>query len=90
MGGQFGPTGSGVGGAGGPFDSRAAEAAFSNAGHGPAPAGGPGQAPGGGQGNGFYSSHSDDPFAFLSTGLGGLSMNEETRRNGERANKSPA
>lgn len=89
MGGQFGPTGSGAGGAGGPFDSRAAEAAFSNAGHGPSPSGA-GQPQGPGQGNGFYSSHSDDPFAFLSSGLGGLSMNDESRRNGERANKSPA
>lgn len=82
--GQFGPSGAaGSGGAGGPFDSRAAEAAFSNAGQGPPPSGGP-------AGNGFYSSHSDDPFAFLSTGLGGLTMNDESRRNGERANKSPA
>ncbi|KAI9676432.1 MAG: hypothetical protein M1817_000589 [Caeruleum heppii] len=67
----------------GPFDSRAAEAAFSNAGQGP---------PSGAPANGFYSSQSDDPFAFLSTGLGGLTMNDDARReraNGERANKSP-
>ena len=89
---HFGPTGSGNGGVGvgGPFDSRAAEAAFSNAGHGPAPSGHQSHNQSQGQGNGFYSSHSDDPFAFLSTGLGGLSINEESRRNGERANKSPA
>ena len=87
---HFGPAGSGNGGVGGPFDSRAAEAAFSNAGHGAAPSGHQSHNQIQGQGNGFYSSHSDDPFAFLSTGLGGLSMNEESRRNGERANKSPA
>ena len=69
----------------GPFDSRAAEAAFSNAPQGPASAG---------LHNGFYSSQSDDAFAFLSTGLGGLSMNDDHARrdrlNGDRTNKSPA
>ncbi|KAI9828450.1 MAG: hypothetical protein M1832_002878 [Thelocarpon impressellum] len=81
---QFGP-GAGAGSASaGPFDSRAAEAAFSNAGQASSSAG---------PANGFYSSHSDDPFAFLSTGLGGLTMNDDSRRerlNGDRANKSPA
>jgi hypothetical protein len=31
-----------------------------------------------------------DPFAFLSAGLGGLSMNDDSRRNGANSNKSPA
>ncbi|KAI9852010.1 MAG: hypothetical protein M1838_002133 [Thelocarpon superellum] len=68
----------------GPFDSRSTEAAFSNAGHGAASAG---------PANGFYSSQADDPFAFLTSGLGGLTMNDESRRdrlNGEHKNKSPA
>ena len=79
---QFGP-GAGSGSAGS-FDSRAAEAAFSNAGPASASTG---------PTNGFYSSNSDDPFAFLSSGLGGLTMNDDSRRerlNGERTNKSPA
>lgn len=41
----------------------------------------------------FYGSDaSSDPFAFLSTGLGGLTMSDDghSRRNGAGANKSPA
>ena len=73
--------------AGGPFDSRAAEAAFTSAGNGPAATGAPNGA--------VYSSAyggldaGPDPFAFLSTGIGGLSMNDESRRNGNNTNKSP-
>jgi hypothetical protein len=68
----------------GPFDSRAAEAAFSSAGHGPSSAGA--------SNGGFYGGMdgSSDPFAFLSSGLGGLSMSDDVRRNGANANKSPA
>ncbi|KAI9807176.1 MAG: hypothetical protein M1825_005894 [Sarcosagium campestre] len=79
---QFGPSGGSA--SAGPFDSRTAEAAFTNAGQGPASAG---------PANGLYSSQSDDPFAFLSSGLGGLTMNSDDRRdrlNGDRTNKSPA
>ncbi|KAI9857040.1 MAG: hypothetical protein M1813_008646 [Trichoglossum hirsutum] len=68
----------------GPFDSRAAEAAFSSAGQ---------SSTSTGAANGFYSSHAEDPFAFLSTGLGGLTMNDDARRdrlnNGGSA-RSPA
>lgn len=69
----------------GPFDSRAAEAAFQSAGNGPASAGPSG---------GFYSSQSEsDPFAFLSSGMGGLSVGgNDARQNGSSAppSKSPA
>lgn len=71
--------------AAGPFDSRAAEAAFQSAGNGPASAG---------PSNNFYSSQSEnDPFAFLSTTMGGLSVSGgDGRQNGAGAppNKSPA
>ncbi|PFH61310.1 hypothetical protein XA68_17665 [Ophiocordyceps unilateralis] len=53
----------------GPFDSRAAEAAFQSATNGPASAG-PGPS------NNFYNSSNNgenDPFAFLSSGMSGLS-----------------
>lgn len=68
-----------------PFDSRAAEAAFTSAGN---------QVPGAGAGfsNGGFSDGpgAADPFHFLSTGLGGLSMNSDDRRNGpSNATKSP-
>lgn len=79
---HFGPTPGSA--SAGPFDSRAAEAAFTNATQGPVSAG---------LANGFYSSQSDDPFAFLSSGLGGLTMNDDTRREritSGNANKSPA
>ena len=74
-------------GHGGPFDSRAAEAAFTSAGNG---------APGQGASNGATYGNTyggmdagPDPFAFLSTGLGGLSMSDDARRNGANTNKSP-
>jgi hypothetical protein len=74
---NFGGPSGGSSASAGPFDSRAAEAAFSSAGHGPASAG---------PSNGFYSGQSEnaDPFSFLSSGLGGLSMNDNNR--GERLN----
>jgi hypothetical protein len=68
----------------GPFDSRAAEAAFQSAGNGPASAG---------PSNNFYSQGENDPFAFLSSGIGSLSVsNQDARQNGGAApqNKSPA
>ena len=69
----------------GPFDSRAAEAAFQSAGNGPASAG---------PGNNFYGQNENDPFAFLSSGIGSLSVsNQDARQNGGAAppnNKSPA
>ncbi|KAI9827690.1 MAG: hypothetical protein M1819_006891 [Sarea resinae] len=82
---QYGP-GSGSQSAG-PFDSRAAEAAFSSAGQNPSSAGA--------SNGGFYSMDgSSDPFSFLSSGLGGLTMSDDSRReriNGANsANKSPA
>jgi hypothetical protein len=58
-----------------PFDSRAAEAAFSSAD--PYPNQG---APNGG----------GDPFSFLSSNFGGLSMNDDRRNVSNSANKSPA
>ncbi|KAH6892274.1 hypothetical protein B0T10DRAFT_537348 [Thelonectria olida] len=72
----------------GPFDSRAAEAAFQSASNGPAS--GP---------NNFYNSNANsgnnesDPFAFLSSGIGGLSVTgNDARQNGGSAppSKSPA
>lgn len=73
---------------GGPFDSRAAEAAFTSASNGPSSAAGP-------NGNSYGGTYGamdggSDPFAFLSTGLGGLSMSDDARRNGANSNKSPA
>ncbi|KAG7129249.1 putative RNA-binding protein C17H9.04c like [Verticillium longisporum] len=68
----------------GPFDSRAAEAAFQSASNGPASAG---------PSNNFYSQNENDPFAFLSSGIGGLSVTGgDARQNGGSApqNKSPA
>jgi hypothetical protein len=56
-----------------PFDSRAAEAAFTSAG-GQMPSSGPGFSNGGFEGPGGA-----DHFSFLSTGLGGLSMNDDRR-----------
>ncbi|KAL9065741.1 MAG: hypothetical protein Q9161_008025 [Pseudevernia consocians] len=90
--GAYPPMGAGYGQghSGGPFDSRAAEAAFTSAGNGPSPSTGAqngssaysGTTYGGMDGN-------SDPFAFLSSGLGGLSMNDDSRRNGANLNKSP-
>ncbi|GKT84682.1 LOW QUALITY PROTEIN: RNA-binding protein [Colletotrichum tofieldiae] len=68
----------------GPFDSRAAEAAFQSASNGPASAG---------PSNNFYSQNENDPFAFLSSGIGGLSVSGgDARQNGGAAppSKSPA
>lgn len=69
----------------GPFDSRAAEAAFQSATNGPASAG---------PSNNFYNNNSNegDPFAFLSSGIGGLSVSGgEARQNGSGVtpSKSP-
>lgn len=73
----------------GPFDSRAAEAAFQSASNGPVSAG---SAPP----NNFYNNNNNgenDPFAFLSSGIGGLSVSgNDPRQNGGGAppSKSPA
>ena len=82
---HFGPV-SGAHSAG-PFDSRAAEVAFQSASNGPASAGG----------SNFYASQGEsDPFAFLSSGIGNLSMSSgDARQNGGSAqlsapSKSPA
>ncbi|EHK99482.1 Ribonuclease H-like protein [Glarea lozoyensis ATCC 20868] len=84
-----GPSGGGGAQSAGPFDSRAAEAAFQSANNGPASAG-PGS-------NHFYTSQSEsDPFAFLSSGMGNLNMGSgDARQNGGSAqlsapSKSPA
>lgn len=77
----------------GPFDSRAAEAAFQSASNGPASAGPPNNfynnPPNNGGGNG-----ENDPFAFLSSGIGGLSVSggNDPRQNGGGAppSKSPS
>ena len=70
-----------------PFDSRAAEAAFTAAGNGTQSSGASNGAPyGAGYG---VTTQGEDPFAFLSSGLGSLSMNDESRRNGANATKSP-
>lgn len=79
---HFGPA-SGAHSAG-PFDSRAAEAAFQSASNGPASAG---------PSNNFYANQSEtDPFAFLSSGINNLSMGSgDARQNGAAApSKSPA
>jgi hypothetical protein len=80
---HFGPAGGSH--SAGPFDSRAAEAAFQSATNGPASAG---------PGNNFYSQQGEsDPFAFLSSGIGNLSMaSGDARQNGSSASqsKSPA
>jgi hypothetical protein len=72
----------------GPFDSRAAEAAFQSASNGPASAG---------PGSQFYSNQGEsDPFAFLSSGMGNLNMGSgDARQNGGSSSqhapsKSPA
>lgn len=76
----------------GPFDSRAAEAAFQSATNGPV-SGGPSS-------NNFYNNNGggnggseNDPFAFLSSGISGLAVTgNEPRQNGSGApsSKSPA
>ena len=76
----------------GPFDSRAAEAAFQSATNGPASVGS-------GPGNSFYNNGGNggnngenDPFAFLSSGMGGLSVsgNDARQNGGAPSSKSPA
>ncbi|KAF2467839.1 uncharacterized protein BDR25DRAFT_60021 [Lindgomyces ingoldianus] len=64
-----------------PFDSRSAEAAFTAADQYPTPAG---------MSNGGFNDGRNDPFSFLSTGLGGLSMNDNRRDVSNSASKSPA
>ncbi|KAK4939952.1 hypothetical protein LTR28_009250, partial [Elasticomyces elasticus] len=84
------PMGSGFGHNGGMhsggFDSRT-EAAFSNAGQ-----GGSSNFSNYSNGQNFGNDGANDPFSFLSTGLGGLSMGgDDSRRNGAaNASKSPA
>jgi hypothetical protein len=68
------------------FANPATQAAFTGADHG---------VPSTSASNGaFYggAESSSDPFAFLSTGLGGLTVADDphSRRNGAGANKSPA
>ena len=82
-------------GQGGPFDSRAAEAAFTAAGNGPPPTSGGmnGSSAFGGNAYGPSSmdgSNTDDSFAFLQKGFGDLSVNEGNRRNGANSTKSPS
>ncbi|KAL8922421.1 MAG: hypothetical protein Q9208_005143 [Pyrenodesmia sp. 3 TL-2023] len=74
---------------GGPFDSRAAEAAFTAANNGPPSTSAPNGSTYGGANYGGVDG-GPDPFAFLSSGLGSLSMNDDNRRNGANSNKSPA
>lgn len=87
MGPQFGQPGAHPPGA---FDARGAgENAF--AGGPPSAGSGPGLSNGGaGYGGGFEGQH--DPFSFLSSGIGGLSMNDsDARRNGaNNSTKSPS
>lgn len=66
------------------FSNPAAQAAFTGADHNSSTSASNGA---------FYGNDgSSDPFAFLSTGLGGLTVGEDahSRRNGASANKSPA
>ena len=72
MGAQYGAPNGGMHAAGTGFDSRAAEAAFSAAG--PPPSSAAGFANGGFEG-------SSDPFSFLNTGLGNLSIGDDRGRN---------
>ena len=84
-------TGYGQGHSSGPFDSRAAEAAFTSAGNGPSPSTSAQNGSSAYSGTATYGGidGNSDPFAFLSSGLGGLSMNDDSRRNGANSNKSP-
>ncbi|KAL9586502.1 MAG: hypothetical protein Q9212_000862 [Teloschistes hypoglaucus] len=83
--------GQGSGGhSGGPFDSRSAEAAFSAASNGPPLSAGAANGSNYGGANYGVMDGGPDPFAFLSSGLGGLSMNDDNRRNGANSNKSPS
>lgn len=78
----------------GPFDSRAAEAAFQSATNGPASAGAGGNYYGGNNNaSGNNPGNENDPFAFLSSGMGQLSVaGDNSRQNGGSApqSKSPA
>ena len=77
---HFGPSGGAH--SAGPFDSRAAEAAFQSASNGPASAG---------PSNNFYSQQGEsDPFAFLSTGISNLSMSGDVRQNGGPSQLAPS
>ncbi|KAH8702019.1 RNA binding protein [Talaromyces proteolyticus] len=66
------------------FGNPATQAAFTGADHGPHSSAS--------NGNLYANDGSNDPFAFLSSGLGGLTVNDDGhgRRNGASANKSPA
>jgi hypothetical protein len=61
-----------------PFDSRSAEAAFTAADQYPASQGA------------INGDGRNDPFSFLSSGFGSLSMNDDRRNVNNSANKSPA
>lgn len=80
---HFGPAGGSH--SAGPFDSRAAEAAFQSASNGPASAG---------PSNNFYSNQGEsDPFAFLSSGMSNMALGSgDARQNGGSGapSKSPA
>ncbi|KAG5305391.1 asparagine-rich protein [Histoplasma capsulatum G186AR] len=64
------------------FGNPATQAAFTGADHVPQPVGAS-------NGNFYGNDASADPFAFLSTGLGALGV-DDSRRNGASNNKSPA
>lgn len=79
--------------ASGPFDSRAAEAAFQSATNGPAPGGPSNNFYNGGNASGNGQGPDSDPFAFLSSNIGNLSVSGgDPRQNGNNAptNKSSA
>ena len=65
------------------FSNPATQAAFTGADQVPQPVGTS-------NGNLYGNDSSADPFAFLSSGLGALAVNDDARRNGAAANKSPA
>ncbi|KFA68249.1 hypothetical protein S40285_01580 [Stachybotrys chlorohalonatus IBT 40285] len=71
--------------AAGPFDSRAAEAAFQSATNGPAT---------GGPSNNFYGNNNNngenDPFAFLSGGMSGLSVSGGDVRQSQNGGPAPS
>jgi hypothetical protein len=70
------------------FDRSSTETAFTGAANGNVPSG-PSNGTSYGNAYGSNMDAGSDPFAFLSTGLGGLSMSDDARRNGN-PNKSPA
>jgi hypothetical protein len=74
------------------FDNRATEAAFTSAGSNAPPAhNASGPYGGGAAAYGTGLDGQSDPFAFLNSGMGGLSMNDNdtSRRNGANSAKSP-